>query len=67
MLLNLRTAVSSSNMGNYLRLDLDMISTVFGINGLVERFEDIKTRHEVNLAGMISEVEEAIFLNKETV
>ncbi|HCM9091649.1 TPA: pilA-like protein [Enterobacter kobei] len=67
MLLNLRTAVSSSNQGDYLRLDLDVISTVFGITGLMERFEYIKARQEASLAGMISEVEDAILLNKDTI
>ncbi|BCU51062.1 hypothetical protein CIAM_45830 (plasmid) [Citrobacter amalonaticus] len=67
MLLNLRTAVSSSNQGDYLRLDLDVICTVFGITGLMERFEDIKARQEANLTGMISEVDEAILLNKDTI
>ena len=60
MLLNLRTAVSSSNQGDYLRLDLDVIGTVFGITGLMERFEDIKARQEASLTGMISGIEDAI-------
>ena len=67
MLLNLRTAVSSSNQGDYLRLDLDVICTVFGITGLMERFEDIKVRQEANLTGMIREVDDAILLNKDTI
>lgn len=67
MLLNLRTAVSSSNQGDYLRFDLDVISTVFGITGLMERFEDIKARQEASLTGMISEVDDAILLNKNTI
>ncbi|MDN0134295.1 P-loop NTPase fold protein [Klebsiella pneumoniae] len=67
MLLNLRTAVSSSNQGDYLRLDLDVIGTVFGITGLMERFEDIKARQEASLTGMISGIEDAILLNKNTI
>lgn len=67
MLLNLRTAVSSSTQGDYLRLDLDVISTVFGITGLMARFEDIKARQEANLTGMISEVDDAILLNKDSI
>lgn len=67
MLLNLRTAVSSSNQGDYLRLDLDVIGTVFGITGLMERFENIKARQEASLTGMVSGVEDAILLNKDTI
>jgi len=33
----------------------------------MERFEDIKARQEANLTGMISEVDEAILLNKDTI
>lgn len=63
MLLNLRTAVSSSNLGDYLRLDLTRLSSVFGISGLAERFDQIKGRRAPDLFSMIKEVEDAISLN----
>ncbi len=64
MLLNLRTAVSSSNLGDYLRLNLTRLSSVFGISGLAERFDQIKCRRAPDLFSMIKEVEEAINLNE---
>ncbi|MDE4647759.1 KAP family P-loop NTPase fold protein [Klebsiella quasipneumoniae] len=67
MLLNLRMPVRSSNLGDYLRLDLDRLIIVFGVTGLKERFKDIKDRHDVSLTVMIDEIEEAVRLNKNTV
>lgn len=64
ILLNLRSPVSSSNLGTYQRLDLDSLQAVFGIAGIESRLENIKFAGEDALKGMVAEIENAIRLNK---
>lgn len=66
MLLNLRTAVSSSNLGLYLRLSLDKLSEAFGFTNMQERLDEIKAKRVPDLSEMLHEVEEAIRLNGNT-
>lgn len=63
MLLNLRTAVSSSDAGAYLRLDLQGLQKIFGVEGIESRLERIKEKEETALLGMLTDVETAIRLN----
>lgn len=65
MLLNLRTAVSSSNLGTYLRLNMEALQNVFGITGVEKRLDHIKNVGEDTLQKMVAEVENAMKLNNE--
>ncbi|EKM0668910.1 pilA-like protein [Cronobacter turicensis] len=64
MLLNLRTAVSSSNRGQYLKLNLDHVNRFLGVP-VRERFRDIKAKQIPALSGMTAEIEDAIRMNEE--
>ncbi|MDI7386229.1 KAP family P-loop NTPase fold protein [Cronobacter dublinensis] len=64
MLLNLRTAVSSSNRGQYLKLNLDHVNRFLGVS-VRERFRDIKAKQIPALSGMTAEIEDAIQMNEE--
>jgi hypothetical protein len=63
MLLNLRTGVSCSSRGYYLRLNLERIQDVFGVSGLKERLEKIRVLSEESLSITLDVVDEAIRLN----
>lgn len=65
MVLNLRSPVSSSNVGIYLRLDLDALQAVFGIDGIKPRLANIKSTGEESLKDMVAEVEDAIRMNNQ--
>ncbi|WP_369832619.1 pilA-like protein [Cronobacter malonaticus] len=64
MLLNLRTPVSSSNRGQYLKLNLDHVSRFLGVP-VRERLRDIKAQQIPALSGMTAAIEDAIRMNEE--
>ncbi|WP_265094087.1 KAP family P-loop NTPase fold protein [Cronobacter dublinensis] len=64
MLLNLRTPVSSSNRGQYLKLNLDHVNRVLGIPAR-EKFRELKMKQIPALSGMTAEIEDAIRMNEE--
>ncbi|EJV9473448.1 pilA-like protein [Cronobacter sakazakii] len=64
MLLNLRTPVSSSNRGQYLKLNLDHVNHFLGVP-VRERLHDIKAKQTPALSGMTAEIEDAIRMNEE--
>ncbi|EOC1568731.1 pilA-like protein [Cronobacter dublinensis] len=64
MLLNLRTPVSSSNRGQYLKLNLDHVNRLLGVP-VRERFRDIKAKQIPALSGMTAAIEDAIRMNEE--
>lgn len=63
MLLNMRTPVSSSDRGSYLRLDLPSLEKSFGATRLKARLAQIKAGSEEALRDMVAMVDEAIELN----
>ncbi|EKK4083447.1 pilA-like protein [Cronobacter dublinensis] len=64
MLLNLRTPVSSSNRGQYLKLNLDHVNRFLGVP-VRERLRDIKAKQIPALSGMTAAIEDAIRMNEE--
>lgn len=62
MLLNMRTPVSSTELGTYLRLDLPALQQFFGATGLKARLAQIKDDDEEALRDMAAMVDEAIKL-----
>lgn len=64
MLLNFRTAVSSSDQGEYLKLNLDHVNRILGMPAR-EKYREIKAKQIPALSGMILEIEDAILMNKE--
>ncbi|WP_240771449.1 hypothetical protein [Siccibacter turicensis] len=64
MLLNFRTAVSSSNQGEYLKLNLDHVNRILGMPAR-EKYREIKSKQIASLSGMILEIEDAILMNEE--
>lgn len=63
MLLNLRTGVSCSSRGYYLRLNMERLQDVFGVTGIEERLTKIRAADEDSLRDIIGAVDEAISLN----
>ncbi|EAR8887220.1 hypothetical protein E3V29_18210 [Salmonella enterica] len=65
MLLNLRTGVTCSSRGFYLRLNMDRLHDEFNVTGLEERLARIRATDDVSLKNMLDMVDEAISLNAE--
>lgn len=64
MLLNFRTPVSSTNRGQYLKLNIDHVNQFLGLPAR-EKFQEIKAKQIPVLSGMTAEIEDAILMNEE--
>jgi hypothetical protein len=65
MLLSLRTAVSSSNRGEYLRLEIGRAEQLTETDGLFQtRLDEITARNAPDLSRLLQEVHEAISNNR---